>query len=319
MIVQHLSTFAGKPVADFRHEHEGDGVADHYPAADGATIPLAAQAAWRIGTWFDGPEFSDVFTKFLDEVDTAEVTHLVIGYWGADYDTGAVDPVRSLAEAAERLPALRALFLGDVILEQAEISWIEQSDITPLFGAFPGLEHLEVRGGQGLALDPVTSPVLKTLRMESGGLPAAVVRAVGASDLPALERLDLWLGVDDYGGDSTVADLEGILGGARLPSLRHLGLEDSGIQDEIAAAVAGAPIVARLETLSLAMGTLSDQGAEALLSGQPLTHLDKLDLHHHYLSQPMIERIRAALPDVLVNLEDAQDPEKDWRYVEVAE
>ncbi|GAA4600549.1 hypothetical protein GCM10023195_00170 [Actinoallomurus liliacearum] len=37
--------------------------------------------------------------------------------------------------------------------------------------------------------------------------------------------------------------------------------------------MASAPVVARLEVLDLSMGTLSDDGATALLSGQPLTHL----------------------------------------------
>ena len=42
--------------------------------------------------------------------------------------------------------------------------------------------------------------------------------------------------------------------------------------------------MARLKTLDLSMGVLSDVGAEALLAGQPLTHLRRLDLHHHFLS-----------------------------------
>ncbi|MFC7639817.1 hypothetical protein ACFQX6_01220 [Streptosporangium lutulentum] len=44
--------------------------------------------------------------------------------------------------------------------------------------------------------------------------------------------------------------LEPILSGERLPTLKHLGLQDSEIQDEIASAVASAPVVARLESLS---------------------------------------------------------------------
>ena len=79
-------------------------------------------------------------------------------------------------------------------------------------------------------------------------------------------------------------DLAPILAGARLPALKHLGLRDAEIADEVAAALAGAPVVARLETLDLSLGTLSDAGAAALLAGQPLTHLRKLDLHHHFLS-----------------------------------
>ncbi|MFV2179968.1 leucine-rich repeat domain-containing protein, partial [Actinomadura sp. LOL_011] len=70
----------------------------------------------------------------------------------------------------------------------------------------------------------------------------------------------------------------------------------------------------------LAMGTLTDRGAEALLSGQPLTHLRKLDLHHHYMSEPMMERLRAALPGVEVDLDDRRDAEDEGGFfVDVAE
>lgn len=315
----HLTDFAGKPVADFPHEHDGQSSADHY----GSTLPepaaSAGDVAWRVGTWFEGPAFGGVFQKFLDEVETADVTHLVIAYWGASYDKGVPDPVELLVGAAGRLPALRALFLGDIVMEESEISWIEQSDVTRLFTALPGLEHVEVRGGEGLELGPFSSRALKTLRFESGGLPAAVVRAVGESDLPALEHLDLWLGTENYGGDATAADLSAILGGERLPALRHLGLEDAEIADEVASAVAGAPIVARLESLSLAMGTLTDRGAESLLSGQPLTHLARLDLHHHYLTDRTMDRVRGSLPGVDVNLDGQESPDNDWLYVAVSE
>ncbi|MEX5633941.1 STM4015 family protein [Parafrankia sp. FMc2] len=319
-INEHLAEFAGKPVRGFRYERDGESSDDHHRPAAGGTPASPGDVAWRVGTWFDGPSFGDVFQAFLDEVDTAAVTHLVIGYWGASYDaTDAVGPVGRLVQAAGQLPALRALFLGDIVLEESEISWIEQSDVTPLFEAFPGLEQLEVRGSEGLGLRPVHSRALRTLRFESGGLPAAVVRAVGECDLPALEHLDLWLGTDDYGGDATAADLAGILGGERLPALAHLGLEDARIADEVAAAVASAPVVARLTSLSLAMGALTDRGAESLLSGQSLTHLDRLDLHHHFLGDAMVERVRAALPGVEVDLEQQEKPEDDWFYVAVSE
>ncbi|SEG61020.1 hypothetical protein SAMN05444920_103449 [Nonomuraea solani] len=134
----------------------------------------------------------------------------------------------------------------------------------------------------------------------------------------ALEHLELWLGVESYGGDHTVADLDGILSGARLPALRRLGLRNSEQQDEVAAAVAAAPVVARLEALSLGMGTLSDRGAEALLSGQPLTHLSALDLGHHFLSDAMAARLRSALPGVAVDVSD-QQADDDWLYTAVSE
>lgn len=305
-VSEHLSKFDDLPVVDF-------------PRTGDEPLPPPSSVAWRVGTGFDGTPFDEVFAAFLEHVDTSQVTALVIGYWGASYDTNTVQPVGVLAGAADRLPNLRALFLGDIVMEEAEISWIEHSDITPLFAAFPGLRRFEVRGAQGLTVEPIHSEVLRVLRFESGGLPAHVVRAVAASDLPNLEHLDLWLGIGEYGGDATVADLAPILSGERLPALRHLGLEDSEIQDEIAAAVAAAPVVARLESLSLAMGMLRDEGGAALLSGQPLTHLKRLDLHYHFLSDGMVERFRAVLPGVAVDLDEQEKPDGDWFFVAVSE
>ncbi len=83
-------------------------------------------------------------------------------------------------------------------------------------------------------------------------------------------------------------------------------LVEAAAHDRIAEAVADAPVVARLESLSLALGTLTDAGAEALLSGRPLGHLAELDLHHHYLTEEMGTRVREALPGVRVNLDDPQ-------------
>jgi hypothetical protein len=158
-------------------------------------------------------------------------------------------------------------------------------------------------------------------------MPARVPAAVAAGEPPALERLDLWLGVSFYGGDTTVADLAGLLTGAGLPALRHLGLMNSEIQDEIAAAVAGAPVVARLTSLDLSMGTLGDAGAEALLAGQPLTHLERLSLRHHFAGERVCELLRRTLEPAGVAV-DLSDPKQPWsraetpeagRYTEVAE
>lgn len=306
---EHLTRFGGVPVVEFGSDAE--------PAP-------GARVAWAVRTGYDGEPFSEVFDRFLKTVDTTAITHLVFGYWGAGYETSSAEPLRLLVAAAPRLPALKAVFFGDIVMEEDEISWITQCDITPLLRAYPGLERLDVRGGNGLELSPLSSTALKVLRFESGGLPAAVVRAIGASDLPNLQALELWLGVQDYGGDATAADLAGILSGERLPALTRLGLMDSEIQDEICAAVATAPVVARLSELALSMGVLTDDGAEALLSGQPLTHLAELDLRHHFLTAPMVARLRAALSQVKVLLLDPAPElnfgdDEEHRYVAVDE
>ncbi|RAY10899.1 leucine-rich repeat domain-containing protein [Actinomadura craniellae] len=273
----------------------------------GAALPDAAAVAWRLDYDREGeedpdlldPDYASYFARFLRTVDTTRVRELVFGSCGEVYFSSCGDAVEVLAGAADRFPALRAIALGDIA---DELAMIVQADVTPLLRAFPALEVLEVRGGSNLELEPVRHASLRVLRLEAGGLSAGATRAVAASDLPALEHLELWLGDGNHGGDATPADLAPILTGERLPSLRYLGLLDGEFQDEIAAAVASAPVVARLETLDLSLGELTDRGGEALLAGQPLTHLKKLDLSHHSMSEAMTERLRAALPGVEVAL-----------------
>ncbi|MEE1940712.1 STM4015 family protein [Streptomyces sp. TRM 70361] len=318
-MVEHLRELHGLPVHRFTQ---------NTPAGE---LPAAGSVAWRLSYnpfRDESPEggFEGLWQSFLETVDTTAVRGLVIGQWSeSPYEDDSGFIVEWLTSNTDRFPALEAVFLGDLVMEEAEISWIEQSDVTPVLEAYPRLREFGVRGGSGLVFRPVRHEQLRTLRFESGGLPGGVVRGVAASELPALEHLEMWLGVTDYGGDATVADLAPILAGDRLPALRGLGLTDSEIQDEIAAAVAGAPVVARLHTLDLSMGTLTDTGAEALLSGQPLTHLTKLDLCHHFLSDAMMERIRDELEGagVDVDLSEQEKPEEFngevWRYVAVSE
>ncbi|MGS2645641.1 STM4015 family protein [Streptosporangium sp. LJ11] len=289
----------------------------------GAPHPPAGEAAWRVSVRvYDAKEtFEEHFARFAETVDTTEVRALIVGGWGEAYEKDASGPVRLLAESATRFPALRSLFFAAMPQEECEISWIQQSDVTPLLEAFPLLERLEVRGGTGLELRPVGHEHLRVLRFEAGGLPASVVRGVGMSEFPALEHLEAWLGTSEYGGETTAADLENILSGERLPALRHLGLQNSEIQDEVAGLVAVAPVVARLESLAQSMGVLTDEGAEALLSGQPLTHLKRLDLHHHYLTDAMVERLTTTFSGsgVRLDVSDQKEPDGEWRYVAVAE
>ncbi|WFE40787.1 STM4015 family protein [Micromonospora sp. WMMD998] len=302
MINSHVSSFAGLPVLPF---------------TPGAPLPADPSAvAWRLEVEefdADPAEFAGLLAAMLNEVPAEAVRAVVVGEWGEAYERPL--PVDLLVDAARRWTGLRALFLADLVAEQCEISWLTHGDVTPLLAACPALEVLGIRGAQGLRLEPVRHTGLRELRIESGGLPGAVVRAVGECDLPALHRLDLWLGVADYGGDATVDDLATVLAGDRLPALRHLALCNAEHADAIAAAVADAPVVDRLEVLDLSMGVLGDAGAAALLAGRPLTHLRRLDLHHHFLSDEVAASVVAALPGVEVDVTDPQTADKhDGRF-----
>ncbi|WP_326556896.1 STM4015 family protein [Micromonospora sp. NBC_01796] len=302
----HLTEFAGRPVVVFDPS-------EALPSDPGAV-------AWRLTADYDtsAGDFAGLVEQFLGKVEPASVQALIIGQWGSAYEEEA--PVELLVGLADRLTGLRALFLGEMTFEECEISWIQQADVTPLLVAYPELETLRVRGADGLVVTPTRHEALRELAFESGGLPAAVVRAVGECDLPGLTHLELWLGTDNYGGDATVEDLAPILAGTRLPALTYLGLRDAEIADPVAAALAGAPVVARLQTLDLSLGILSDTGAAALLAGQPLTHLRRLDLHHHFITPELAARLVEELPGVEVDLTDVQEADSDGdRYVDVAE
>ncbi|MEV0564739.1 STM4015 family protein [Dactylosporangium sp. NPDC050588] len=308
--MRHITTFAGLPVMQF-----GPGVVDKL---DRAGTPRSA-VAWRIETDYEDSEevFGSTLDRCLDVVGGESIHAFVIGQWGEAYDTAP--PLHLLIAARARLPHLRALFIGEMTGEECEISWINHTDVAPLLAAFPGLEILRIRGADGLQLSPVRHMRLRELAVESGGLPAAFLRGVVDSHLPALTDLELWLGVSEYGGDITVEDLTPVLSGSGMPRLRRLALRNAEIADQVAAALAGAPVVPRLEELDLSLGILSDRGAEALLLGQPLTHLRRLDLSHHFVSAELADRLRAELPGVDVDLSDQQEEDDGERYTAVSE
>jgi hypothetical protein len=305
-IYDNVSEFAGLPVVDFDPQ---------------AGILTPQTIAYRLRLDYDdiskGATIIDLLNRYLDDPAVEKVTAIVIGAWTDDMDHDARPIVETLAAAADKLPNLRALFIGDITYEEWEISWIEQTDVSPLLAAFPQLEHFRVRGGFGLSLGELNHQNLKSLIVETGGLSVSVVRQVAVANLPALEHLELWLGMENYGGDSTIEDVNPILAENKFPKLRYLGLCDSEYQDEVAIAVARSPLVKQLEILDLSKGTLSDEGAEALLNSPYIKTLKKLDIHHHYVSDELVANLRGI--GFEVDASKGHEGDEDDRYVAVGE
>ncbi|GAB7038579.1 MULTISPECIES: STM4015 family protein [Catenuloplanes] len=307
-INSHVTTFAGLPVV---------------PSAGDVPPDDPGAVAWRveIEDYDVAPaEFEAAMEAMLSRAGDGGPVALVIGQWGGAYEVAP--PIDLFVRLAPRMPRLRSLFLGDLTFEECEISWIRHQDIAPLLTAYPALERLVVRGTEGLEItEAVRHAALRDLEIQSGGLPARLLRSVLALELSALERLNLWLGVESYGGDVVLEDLRPVLAEAdsRWPRLTALGLRNSEMQDAIAAAVVESPLLGRLRVLDLSLGTLGDEGAESLLGAAP-AHLEELDLHHHFMSPQVAQRLLDALPGVRVDVTDRQEPRGDWgRYVEVSE
>jgi hypothetical protein len=307
-IDEHVETFAGRPIVNFE---------------PGGALPDTQGHAVRVSLDYDafsaGTRLTDVLAELLEARGAGDIRALIIGAWDFESSNDSAPIVELLTSAAGRLPALEALFLGDITVEEQEISWIQQSDISPLFVAFPKLKVLRVRGATGLYVGTIRHEALEELAFESGGLPRQILRAVSEAELPNLKHLELWLGDSSYGWDGSIADLAPLLDGQRFPKLRTLGLKDSEIQDAVAQAVAASPLLDRLEVLDLSMGVLTDDGARALLAAAGLHKLRRLDIHHHYVSEGLVAELAKVVPEV--DASDVQDPGATGgdRYVAVAE
>jgi predicted DNA-binding WGR domain protein len=286
--------------------------------------PTPPPVAYRLRIDYDDFEakkgVTDILATFLTDPAAVAADALVIGCWSFEGDDSAAI-VEALVAARDQLPNLKALFLGDITYEEQEISWIHQSDMSPLFEAYPKLEHFRVRGAEGLTLGRLRHANLKSLVVETGGLPSVIAREVAAAELPKLEHLELWLGEEGYGGTTTVEDLAPILSGKQFPKLRYLGLRDSAKADEFAAAVTKAPVLKKVKVLDLSLGNLSDPGAEALAAGPLVAKLEKLDIHHHYVSPAVVKKLKALGPEV--DASEVQKPDQ-WndevhRFIAVSE
>lgn len=308
-IHENLTEFAGKPVKDFKQS--GD-IADFVAVAP------------RIRCEYDEKDtLTDFLARLLDEPGASSIEALVFGLWTQDGETFEASPqptIELLVSSKERLPNLKALFIGDIISEENEISWIGQTDHSAVWGAFPKLDYFGVRGGNNLRLGRINHQTLSTLVVQAGGLPSIVVREALEANAP-LRHLELWLGDENYGANTSVSDFAPLLEGKLFPQLTTLGLCNCDYADDLAEALATAPIMDRIETLDLSKGTLTDRGARALIASGKLARLKKLDITHHYVSPEVVEDLKRAAPVVMAD--DAQKPDnwdnEEHYYVAVSE
>jgi len=302
-VSQNAGTFIGKRVVDYD------------PEKDAKTDVI-----YRFRSDWDGNEVIPNLESFLATDAAPAATGIIIGAWhGDDPEVTSADVIEVLVKGKDRLPNLAAVYIGDITSEENEMSWINQSDISPLLKAFPKLQLLRSRGGQGLELKTPEHANLRALALETGGMDVSVVRSVCTSNFPNLEYLELWLGTDQYGGNTSIADLQPILAGQLFPKLKYLGLRNYDQVDALAGVVVNSPLLSRIETLDLSLGVLTDEGARALLMLPLNTTLKKLNLHYNYISADLIKELKALPLVVDVSKPSHMEDNDEWRFVAVGE
>ncbi|MBA2544388.1 MAG: TIGR02996 domain-containing protein [Deltaproteobacteria bacterium] len=243
----------------------------------------------------DVPAVLDEAKKFAWSAD------LVSLRLGDDVDRNINMAHHCIGDVAKRIsktfPRLRRLFL-----HSGEEHWRQQ----------------ETFGLRGLAL-----PELRELTIETCSLSKARLAAVLAAKLPKLEKLELWFGSTDYHADASIKGLTKLLDGSAFPNLRHLGLCNAELENEIAIALTSSKIAGKLESLDLSRGTLTELGAEALIaSAKSFPRLKALALDRNFLSAQTIRAVTAKFP--FATAEEQKEPDDSVEgethyYVSVAE
>lgn len=307
-ITEHKTSFAGYPLTEWN---------------DG---PLSLSIkAYRLSVDFDdGEPWGEKFSRLVHSPHAEQIEVLVVGaWWNEDFRAQTATLVEALVLYHETLPHLRGLFLADVTFEESEISWINQTDLSPIFLAYPRLEHFGARGTDGLQFGHLQHEALQSFALESGGTPTPIIQQLVGAQLPALVDFELWTGSSGYGWNGTLDNLMPFIRGETFPNLTRLGICNCEIADEVAQALVASPLYDQLQHVDLSRGTLGDDGAKALLSHPATKRLKSLNVRHHFCSPPIEAQLYGLMGDgvkvMIDTAQDARDWDEDGRYVAVGE
>ncbi len=246
----------------------------------------------------------------------AALDELRIGILRWDHNHEDVPAVLAEAGAHAWAGELRRLRLGDVT-ENIDMAHHVIGVVGPVISkTFPRLTSLVLHSGvqdwRGAKLETfgigrLDLPALTELTIETCALSKRRLADVLAAKLPRLARLELWFGSADQGANCKIKDLAPLLGGKLFPKLTALGLRNCELADAIATALPASAIAARLESLDLSMGCLSDAGAQALADGaSAFERLATLNIDDNFLSAAGIRQVKAAFKGKTVIAKDRE-------------
>lgn len=232
-----------------------------------------------------------------------------IGSWGSPFEDSCQSVIDGIIENKEAFSHIKKLEIGIMDYEECEMSWIMQGDYSRFFSALPNLKSLTIQGSTDLELGEICHDNLEELTIICGGLPSSVIESIKKAKLPALKKLELYLGVDNYGFDGDINTIITFLKNSDFPNLKELGLKDSDMQDDVTKAVLESKYIGQLEKLDLSCGTLTDKGGQLLLDTVPqYPNIKGLDLHYHYLSGKMMKKLKNL--SIEVDVDEQNEPDE---------
>ena len=136
---------------------------------------------------------------------------------------------------------------------------------------------------------------------------------------PRIQHLEIWYGQPNYGGDATLDDVKVLLGRTDLAELRHLALRNCSFANDLPDALAASPLLAQLTKLDLSLGTLTTEGADAIVrNADKLRHLETLDVSQNYLPPESLVALQK-VAKYLVSGQQRDDDNPEYRYSAIGE
>jgi uncharacterized protein (TIGR02996 family) len=262
-------------------------------------------------------DFVDAIAKLAALPGLAFVDELVIGaVEEADSPRAWSGCVQALATHGAP-PNLRALTFTRG--GYWDISWTDLGDLSASYPRLSRLQELRIELGH-MQFGKLALPELRSITIVTGGLERANLASFRDAAWPKLEKLSLCIGEtgNDYGCDVEMGDLAWIFDAQNLAGVRHLGLANSSLANEIARALVGSRILRQLETLDLSQGWFDDEGAERLLEDPGFARLRSIDLSRSYVSAELRGRLATLGPQMIFDdPQEAEDP--DDRYCAISE
>ncbi len=272
----------------------------------------------------DDPEILEFLSNFKAQENSDKVEEIVIGMWEEGYDKSSKHILDFFIENKNHFSNVKHFFIGDIESEENEISWIQQSNFEDFLKAYSHIETLKIRGGNSLTMGTFNLPNLKELTIESGGLDDELIQniAKSKSSLTSLEYLEIWFGISDYGATVTKETVKELLANNPFPNLKHLGLMNSEIQDDIVVTLENHEILERIKVLDISMGVLKENGGDSLLKNDGLDKLEKLVCDFHYMTEEQTKALRKRFGNKgSFEYSDYYEEaiEDEWYFVEVGE
>lgn len=312
---QKLDVFEGYNVVSWPNE----------PAVcENKAIRVQVSFDWDLETnnYVDGPSWAEHLQTLAQGSVSSTLKALVIGPWSNElWTANSEQALVELISLAKHFNSLEHLFVGDIVDEEMMISELRQCNMTPILNTFPQLQSFYVRGSNELRFENLEHASLQKLVVQSGGLAQQILSDLLNAQLPSLRHLELLLGTTNYGGTITLEDLLPLFSGRYFDRLHYLGIKNSEFTDDIAQVLAQSPLLSRIKTLDLSLGTLGDEGVTALLKSPYLKNLESVVFNHHFVSDSLVAELRSVIGDALEIDEtlELEDYTENGRYIDITE